>query len=414
MDKRIYGLLGRSLKHSHSVFIHRELENGSYRLFELEPQELNAFLRRDDIGGLNVTIPYKRDVIPFCDALDETARAVGCVNTIVRDHGGRLVGYNTDVYGLTCMAERAGISFAGRKVVIFGSGGASLTAQYAAKQGGAREVVVVSRKGPNTYETLSRHADAELLVNATPVGMYPNAGTMPADPADFPACKGVLELVYNPLRTALTLRAQSLGVPVSDGLIMLTAQAKAAEELFWDQTLPENEIERIVCLLKKQTQNIVLVGMPGSGKSAVGAALGRLSGRETVDFDRDIELAAGRPIPQIFAESGEETFRELERQTALHWGAEHGRILITGGGIVKDERNYAPLKQNGRIYQIERETTLLRREGRPLSERADLAAVLRERQPLYERFRDAAMQNTRSAEETARFIWEEYGENFSR
>ena len=179
MGNQIYGLLGRSLGHSHSVFIHRELENGSYRLFELEPEELGAFLRRNDIGGLNVTIPYKRDVIPFCDALDETARAVGSVNTIVRDHGGRLVGYNTDVYGLTCMAERACISFAGRKVVVFGSGGASLTAQYAAKNGGAKEVVVISRKGSNTYETLSRHADAELLVNATPVGMYPNVDASP-------------------------------------------------------------------------------------------------------------------------------------------------------------------------------------------------------------------------------------------
>ncbi|HWQ06074.1 MAG TPA: shikimate kinase [Feifaniaceae bacterium] len=414
MGKRIYGLLGRSLKHSYSELIHRELGNADYHLIELEPEELCAFLRREDIGGLNVTIPYKRDVIPFCDALDQTARVVGSVNTIVRSRDGRLVGYNTDVYGLTCMAQRAGISFAGRKVVVFGSGGASLTAQYAAKQGGAREVVVVSRSGPDTYETLSRHADAELLVNATPVGMYPNNGALPADPAGFPACKGVLEFVYNPLRTALTLRAQSLGIPVSDALIMLTAQAKAAEELFWDQTLPESEITRIVLLLKQQTQNIVLVGMPGSGKSSVGAALGRLSGRETVDFDREIELAAGKPIPRIFAESGEEAFRELERQTARQWGAEHGRILITGGGIVKDERNYVSLKQNGRIYQVEREVARLERAGRPLSEHADLAAMQRERQPLYERFRDASAQNGASAEQAAREIWEEYNENFSR
>ncbi|MEN6419009.1 MAG: shikimate kinase [Clostridiaceae bacterium] len=414
MDKRIYGLLGRSLRHSYSELIHRELGNAEYRLIELEPEELCVFLRREDIGGLNVTIPYKRDVIPFCDALDQTARAVGSVNTIVRSRDGKLIGYNTDVYGFSCMAECANLSFAGRKVVVFGSGGASLMAQYAAKQGGAREVVVVSRSGPETYETLSRHADAELLVNATPVGMYPNVGELPADPADFPACKGVLELVYNPLRTALTLRAQSLGIPVSDGLIMLTAQAKAAEELFWDQTLPESEITRIDLLLKQQAQNIVLVGMPGSGKSSVGAALGRLSGRETVDFDREIELAAGKLIPQIFAESGEEAFRELERQMARHWGAEHGRILITGGGIVKDERNYAPLKQNGRIYQIERDVARLERAGRPLSEHADLAAMLLERQPLYERFRDASAHNGASAEQAAREIWEEYNENFNR
>ena len=414
MERRVYGLLGRSLKHSYSVFIHRELGNDAYRLIELEPKELGDFFRRSDIGGLNVTIPYKRDVIPFCDALDDTARAVGSVNTIVRSHNGKLVGYNTDVYGLTCLARRAGISFAGRKVVIFGSGGASRSVQYTARMDGAKQIVVISRSGQESYETLSRHADAELLVNATPVGMYPKNGALPADPMDFPACKGVLELVYNPLRTAFALRAEALGIPVSDGLFMLCAQAAAAAELFFDRLIPESESERIYTLLCKQMQNIVLIGMPGSGKSAVGEALGRLSGREAVDFDREIERAAGKTIPQIFAESGEDAFRELERQIAQQWGAEHGLILITGGGIVKDERNYALLKQNGRIYQIVRKLSKLDRAGRPLSQRADLAAMLRERQPLYERFCDASVRNDASAEETAQFIWEEYNEDFSR
>ncbi|HWQ07323.1 MAG TPA: shikimate kinase, partial [Feifaniaceae bacterium] len=336
------------------------------------------------------------------------------VNTIVRSHNGKLVGYNTDVYGLTCLARRAGISFAGRKVVIFGSGGASRSVQYTARMDGAKQIVVISRSGQESYETLSRHADAELLVNATPVGMYPKNGALPADPMDFPDCKGVLELVYNPLHTAFALRAEALGIPVSDGLFMLCAQAAAAAELFFDRLIPESESERIYTLLCKQIQNIVLIGMPGSGKSAVGEALGRLSGREAVDFDREIERAAGKTIPQIFAESGEDAFRELERQIAQQWGAEHGLILITGGGIVKDERNYALLKQNGRIYQIVRKLSKLDRAGRPLSQRADLAAMLRERQPLYERFCDASVRNDASAEETARFIWEEFNEDFSR
>ena len=242
----LFGLIGFPLKHSFSSKFFtekfaREGIDAEYLNFEIEDilQIREVIIFNQHLRGLNVTIPYKPDVIPFCDALDETARAVGSVNTIVRSHDGKLIGYNTDVYGFWSMAERAGISFAGRKVVIFGSGGASLTAQYAAKQGGAKEVVVISRKGSNTYETLSRHADADLLVNATPVGMYPNNGALPADPADFPACKGVLELVYNPLRTALTLRAQSLGIPVSDGLIMLTAQARRRKSSFGIRRCPK-------------------------------------------------------------------------------------------------------------------------------------------------------------------------------
>ena len=408
MDTLRYGLIGRTLGHSYSVPIHRALGNEAYALYPLEPEALGVFLARPDLGGLNVTIPYKRDVLPYCARLGETAQQIGSVNTMVREQDGSLTGYNTDAYGLTYMASRAGISFAGRKVVVFGSGGASLTAQYVAKHGGASSVVVVSRGGADNYDNLSRHVDAEILINTTPLGMAPNTGELPADPALFPICAGVLDLVYNPSQTALLFRAKELGIPCSGGLSMLVAQAKAAEELFFGRTIPNEAIERVLAQTAMDMQNIVLIGMPGSGKSTVGATLSRLSGRECIDLDEQIVREAGMPISAIFAERGEAVFRAQEREMAQRWGRESGRILVTGGGIVKDERNYYVLKQNGRVYQIERDVALLEREGRPLSANADLAAMLRERAPLYARFRDAAVTNGNSAEEAANQIWEDY------
>ncbi len=411
MAGRIYGLIGRKLGHSYSVPIHRALGNGSFALYELEPEALGAFLLRDDIGGLNVTIPYKRDVIPFCAELDETARRIGSVNTIVRRADGTLKGYNTDAHGLRYMAARAGVSFAGRKVAVFGSGGASLTVRHVAARDGAREIAVISRSGADNYENLDRHSDAEVLVNATPVGMYPNTGELPADPALFPACKGVLDLVYNPRRTALLLRAEELGISCADGLSMLVAQAKAAEELFFGREIDKSENERVLRLLSQASQNIVLIGMPGSGKSTVGAALACLTGRRLVDLDDEIVLTSGRTISEIFKTGGEAAFRALERETAQRWGKENGLILTTGGGVVKDERNYAPLKQNGRIYQIERALPLLAREDRPLSTGADLWQMLRERAPLYARFRDATVANDTAPEDAAKCIWEDFCAN---
>ena len=411
MSERIYGLLGRTLKHSYSVPIHRALGNESYALFELEPEALGAFLTRDDIGGLNVTIPYKRDVMAYCGVLDDTAREIGSVNTIVRRKDGRLAGYNTDAYGLRYMAFRAGIMLSGKKVVILGSGGASLTAQYVARTDGAREIVVVSRAGEENYENLSRHADTEILINTTPVGMYPHTGELATDPAQFPILEGVLELVYNPRRTALAFRAQGLGIPCGDGLSMLVAQAKAAEELFFSLPIADSENERILKLMHKSAQNIVLIGMPGSGKTTIGTALAALTGRTAVDLDEQIIKLAGKTIPQIFAESGEAAFRAMEREQAEHWGKQSGLVLVTGGGIVKDERNYHSLKQNGRIYELERDLELLPRDGRPLSQSSDLAAMQRERAPLYRRFRDAVIVNDATQQAAAARIWQDFCDN---
>ena len=411
MEKKIYGLLGRKLGHSWSPPIHAALGCEGYRLIELEPEELGNFLSRPDIGGLNVTIPYKRDVMPFCDVIDETAKAIGSVNTLVRRSDGKLYAWNTDAAGFRWMAERAGISLADKKVVILGSGGASLTAQAVSRAMGAREVIVVSRSGEDNYETLSRHADAEIIVNTTPVGMYPAVGASPVDLTVFPRCEGVLDVIYNPRRTALLLQAEELGIPCSDGLPMLVAQAKAAEEHFFEKTIPNSENERILAMLRQEMTNIVLIGMPGCGKSTLGLALAELTGRESIDLDQRVVEKAGCPIPQIFAEQGEPAFRDLEREVTAEIGKLSGKIILTGGGVVKDRRNYAPLHQNGRIYHLMRDLSVLPTDGRPISQSTDLTVLWREREPLYTAFRDAVIDNNGPVEETAAAIWRDFCEN---
>lgn len=408
MGAKIYGLIGRTLKHSFSVPIHRELGNSAYRLIELEPEALPGFLGRADLGGLNVTLPYKRTVLDFCEHLSPEARQSGSVNTLVRTASGALAGFNTDLYGLDYMARRAGISFGGKKVLIFGSGGASLTAQHLARREGAREVVVISRSGKDNYGNLSRHHDAGVLINATPVGMYPHSGTAVVDAALFSGLSGILDLIYNPRRTALLMQAETLKIPCSDGLPMLVAQAKAAAELFFDTVIAGQELERIIGKMRREMTNIVIIGMPGCGKSTLGEALHRLTGRELLDLDELIVREAGRSIPEIFAASGEAFFRRLEHAAAAAAGKESGKIIVTGGGIVKDERNYPLLRQNGRLYHLRRDLALLPREGRPLSEKGDLGALFRERLPLYRRFRDAAVDNSGSPDEVAAMIWRDF------
>lgn len=411
MGGTVYGLLGRKLGHSWSVPIHKALGCQEYRLIELEPEELAAFLRREDLGGVNITIPYKRDVMPLCDEIDPGAQAIGSVNTIVRRSDGTLRGYNTDIDGFCYMARRAGISLTGEKVVILGSGGASLTAQAAARREGAREVVVISRSGENNYENLSRHADAGIVVNTTPVGMFPGNGAAPVDLTAFPQCRGVLDVVYNPRRTALLLQARELGIPCCDGLPMLVAQAKAAEERFFETAIPDGENERILRQLRREMGNIVLIGMPGCGKSTIGQLLAEKTGREAVDIDQRIAERAGCSIPEIFARGGEAEFRALEREETARAGALTGKILLTGGGAVKTPENYAALHQNGRVYHLLRDLETLPTDGRPLSQGADLAAMWRQREPLYRRFRDVTVDNNGAPEDTVDAIWRDFCEN---
>lgn len=407
MNNEIYGLLGRHLGHSFSAIIHKELGCPSYDLIELEPEQLGNYLQNPDIRGLNVTIPYKRDVIKYCAKLSDEAEAIGSVNTISRLPDGGLLGSNTDLPGFEYMAKRAGISLTGKKVVIFGSGGASLTVQAAAKRQNARQIVVVSRSGENNYENLDRHSDAEIIVNATPVGMYPDVGKSPCDLELFPKCEGVLDVVYNPARTALLLQAEKLGIPNANGLSMLVSQAMYAEKIFGLE-VDETATERIINKLKARTGNIVIIGMPGSGKTTVGRELAKLTGREAVDIDEMIVNAAGVSIPEIFAQQGEAAFRAMEREQTAIAGAMTGKIILTGGGVVKDDRNLDPLRQNGRIYQISRSLSLLATDGRPLSQSTDLAAMFEQRAPMYAKFRDVEIDNNGDITDTAMAIWRDY------
>lgn len=403
-----YGLLGRKLGHSHSPELHRAFGCPDYGLFEVEPEELEAFLRREDIAGLNVTIPYKRAVLPYLQALSPEAEAIGSVNTIVRRPDGSLWGDNTDARGLNWALERSGISLEGRKVLIFGSGGASLAVRGTAAAGSAREVVVISRSGEDNYENLHRHRDAEILINATPLGMYPAVEDLPAHPGDFPACRGVVDLVYNPLRSRFLQEAAALGIPCCGGLGMLAAQAALSEEDFFGKAIGERELQQALGDLSRKLESIVLIGMPGCGKSTIGRLLARRSGRKLVDTDALVEKRAGCSIPEIFRREGEAAFRAMEKAAIAEAALEGGIILVTGGGSVLDRANLPPLKQNGRIYHLERSTALLARQGRPLSQSGDLETMYRQRIGCYEAFRDAVIPNEGSPEETAAAIWEDF------
>jgi len=397
------GLLGEKLGHSYSPAIHGMLDDYEYLLYEKSREELPDFLKKGDWKGLNVTIPYKKEVIPFCDELSEVSARTGSVNTLVKRPDGSIYGDSTDVYGFDRLVRHSGISVKDEKVLVLGSGGASAAVCDALLTLDARPVVI-SRSGENNYSNLDRHADAAVVVNATPVGMYPHNGESPVDLTLFPALKGVLDIVYNPARTALLLQAEELGLPRANGLYMLTAQAKRSSEQFSGREIPDSEICRITDVLAAGMQNIVLVGMPGCGKSTVAALLGQKTGRAVLDSDAEIVQNVLKPIPQIFAEEGEDRFRAYETDALKKLGGLSGKIIATGGGSVLREENYAPLHQNGTIFWLTRDLTVLDREGRPLSQNADLAAMFEKREPRYRRFADWVIDNNGSPEDTVKQI----------
>lgn len=403
------GLLGEKLGHSYSPQIHAQLADYPYRLYEKSPEELEGFLLGGDWDGLNVTIPYKKAVLPYCAELSERAKRIGAVNTLVRRADGSIYGDNTDAYGFEKLIERAGVDIAGQKCLVFGSGGASVMAASVLEERGVGSVTVISRSGKDNYDNLERHADAETLVNTTPLGMYPKTGVSPVDPARFPACRAVLDVVYNPARTELLLRAEALGIPCAGGLRMLVAQAKRASELFTGRSIPDTEIDRIEKKLRGEMENIVLIGMPGCGKSAVGRALAERLGRELAEADAVIAEEAGKTIPEIFADEGEAGFRARETAVLRALGKRSGLILSTGGGCVTREENYPLLHQNGTIFWLQRELSLLPKEGRPLSLQNDLHDMYEKRRPLYARFADCVIDNNGTPEQTVNAILEVLG-----
>lgn len=400
------GLLGQKLSHSYSPAIHSLLGDYEYKLYETEPENVEAFLQKGDFDALNVTIPYKKRAAALCDELSETARAIGSVNTIVRRADGRLCGDNTDVYGFEELLRRAVFSPRAKKVLVLGSGGASAAVVYALKKQQAREIVVVSREGKDNYSNLSRHTDAELIVNTTPVGMYPHNGEAVIDLLRFPHCRAVVDLIYNPVRTELLLQAEKLGIPFANGMVMLAAQAIRSSEIFTGKKAPDGALEHVIDLVKSKTMNIVLVGMPGCGKTTVAGIIGKMTGRPVQDVDTMIEQRAGITIPEIFAQSGEEGFRALETQIITEAGAQSGTVLATGGGSVTRQENYAPLHQNAVIVWLQRDIDKLPRDGRPLSARADLNEMFRRRAPMYSAFADMTADNNGTPEAAAEMILE--------
>ena len=392
------GLLGRKLGHSYSPQIHAMMGDYSYELFEREPEDVGDFVLHGDYDAMNVTIPYKKDVIPYLDEIDPSAKRLGSVNTVVRKDG-KIYGYNTDYYGFHSMVLRSGIDVAGKKTLVLGTGGTSVTAQAVLKDLGA-QVTVISRSGENNYENLSRHYDAKVIVNTTPVGMYPNTGVAALEIEHFPELEGMLDVIYNPSRTQLLLDAENLSLPNENGLWMLVAQAKLASEHFTGKALDDSIIAAIHHKLKNQMENLVLIGMPGCGKTTLGKRLAQKLGKEFVDADETVVELSGKRIPAIFAQDGEEAFRDWETKALIQLGKRSGLVIATGGGCVTQLRNYPFLHQNSTIVWIQRNVETLPTQGRPLSQKNDLGEMFRKRQPLYWAFADITVDNNGSAGET--------------
>lgn len=403
------GLLGRRLAHSYSPQIHSHLGSYSYDLFPTEPENLESFLETDLFEGLNVTVPYKKAVIPYCQTLTPIAEKMGAVNTIVRQPDGSLLGHNTDFFGFQTMVRYTGLSVAEKKALVLGSGGASNTAVAVLEALGA-EVMIISRTGKNNYQNLHLHADASLIVNATPVGMFPDNGTAPLSLSGFPQLEGVLDIIYNPARTALLLEAENRGLVTANGLEMLVAQAWESAQWFTGQPIGEEKLQEIYHLLRNQMENMILIGMPGCGKSTVGHLLAEKTGKFFVDVDEAIVQKAGLSIPEIFEQQGETAFRALETSVLSELGNQSGLVIATGGGCVTREENYPLLHQNGHIFCLERDLNALPIDGRPLSRSTALSELYRVRKPLYDRFADVHVDNDGTAESTVSKIltlWED-------
>jgi len=392
------GLIGGKLGHSFSPQIHKRLADYEYDLIELEEKDVGTFLKTGDFHAINVTVPYKKTVMPFLDEITDEAKRIGAVNTITRLPDGGLRGDNTDYYGFKYTVERSGIELSGKKVLVIGDGGASMTVRTVAADLGAAEIVIITEEG-NTPENLKKHGDCDVLINASPVGMYPKTGVSPVSLDYFPKLSGVLDVIYNPAKTELLLEAEARGIPYSNGLPMLVAQAKAACERFINVTLPDSEIEPIIKDIEDETLNIILTGMPGVGKTTIGKGIAEALGREFVDTDDVIVERAGRSIPEIFASDGEAAFRRLESEVIADTAKKSGLVIATGGGAPTIPANSKPLRQNSVIFFLKRDTSKLSKDGRPISQSRDLNELFAERLPKYRALCDFEIDCSDNAEE---------------
>lgn len=399
-----YGLIGRKLGHSYSPQIHALLGDYEYKLFEMEEEEVGEFLQKREFDAINVTIPYKQTVMPFLDKIDDAAKKIGSVNTIVKEKDGTLTGYNTDYYGFSYMLKKAGIEIKDKKVLILGDGGASLTVQNVVRDLGAREIVVASLFTEINYDHLDPHFDSQVIINATPVGMYPKNLETLVDLDNFKNLEGVADVIYNPKRTLLILDAERRNIPAISGLYMLSAQAKRAAEHFFGTEFDDEIIDKIVEKLTFELTNIILVGMPGSGKTTIGTALAEHYGRKFVDTDELIIEKAGKSIPEIFAEDGEKAFRAIEAEVVREIGKEKELVIATGGGVIVTEANFDALRQNGTVIFINRDINVLPTDGRPLSQQNKLSDMYEKRLPLYRKICHFEIDNNDDIESAAKRI----------
>lgn len=404
MSMKTFGLLGEKLSHSFSPLIHSLLGSYDYRLFEKSPDEIADFLHNSGFDGLNVTIPYKKAVIPYCEMLSDKAEKTGSVNTLIRRPDGTLFGDNTDYDGFSYLLDKLDIDISGICALILGSGGSSVTVRAVLSDRGAGNIFTISRKGPDNYNNLDLHYDAGLIINTTPVGMYPKNGVSLLDLSLFPSCRAVIDIIYNPSKTKLLLDAQTLGINCINGLPMLTAQAKRAAELFTDSDIDDAVIDIITEKIERITKNVILIGMPGSGKSAAGASLARLTGRFFCDTDEMIAEKAGKSIPEIFLEDGVEAFRRMETEALAETSKKSGLVIATGGGIVTVPENLNLIRQNSTCVFLDRSLKSLPTDGRPLSIKDGVEALAEKRLPLYNEWCDVKLAVQGGVEETATMI----------
>ena len=404
-------LIGKTLKHSFSKEIHEGLGT-SYALREVAPNLLASFVKSKEFSFYNVTIPYKEEIMPFLDEIHSSAKAVGAVNTVVTK-GEKTIGYNTDLYGMSRSFHKHGVCPAGKNVVILGSGGTSKTAQAYLKESGAKKITVVSRTGEWNYQNYQTLTDTQIIINTTPVGMFPNVTERIVNLDCFPALEFVFDAIYNPLKTTLLLQAEEKNIPYANGLEMLVYQAVGAEELWQDKPIDSALASNILSSLYREKANIVLIGMPSCGKTTLGKVIANRLNMPFVDFDEEIEQAEKMTIPQLFQSKGEEYFRQKESQITQYFGKENGRVLSVGGGTPTTKENRDALKRNGIVFYVQRDLDKLITSGRPLSQKEGVNALFEKRDAHYRAACDYVVENNATIDAAAEEIIKRYEENFS-